>query len=167
MTVHVLILCTHNSARSVLGEGMLNHWAKQLDKDVRAFSAGSAPSGRVNPFALEALQAAGVDNAGCRSKSWDEFTSTDAPPLSIVITVCDSAAAEQCPVFFGGTGQPVKVHWGYPDPSDAEGGEPGKRRAFELTRQAIGYRMLQLLQLPLATMGRADLQQALAAISRS
>ena len=167
MTVHVLILCTHNSARSVLGEGMLNHWAKQLDKDVRAFSAGSAPSGRVNPFALEALQAAGVDTAGCRSKSWDEFTSTDAPPLSIVITVCDSAAAEQCPVFFGGTGQPVKVHWGYPDPSDAEGGEPGKRRAFELTRQAIGYRMLQLLQLPLATMGRAELQQALAAISRS
>ena len=167
MTVHVLILCTHNSARSVLGEGMLNHWAKHLGKDVRAFSAGSAPSGRVNPFALEALQAAGVDTAGCRSKSWDEFTSSDAPPLSIVITVCDSAAAEQCPVFFGGTGQPVKVHWGYPDPSDAEGGEPGKRRAFELTRQAIGYRMLQLLQLPLATMGRAELQQALAAISRS
>lgn len=167
MTVHVLILCTHNSARSVLGEGMLNHWAKQLGKDVRAFSAGSAPSGRVNPFALEALQAANVDTAGCRSKSWDEFTSTDAPPLSIVITVCDSAAAEQCPVFFGGTSQPVKVHWGYPDPSDAEGGEPGKRRAFELTRQAIGYRMLQLLQLPLATMGRAELQQALAAISRS
>jgi arsenate reductase len=167
MTVHVLILCTHNSARSVLGEGMLNHWAKHLGKDVRAFSAGSAPSGRVNPFALEALQAADVDTAGCRSKSWDEFTSTDAPPLSIVITVCDSAAAEQCPVFFGGTSQPVKVHWGYPDPSDAEGGEPGKRRAFELTRQAIGYRMLQLLQLPLATMGRAELQQALAAISRS
>ena len=167
MTVHVLILCTHNSARSVLAEGMLNHWAKHLGKDVRAFSAGSTPSGRVNPFALEALQAAGVDTAGCRSKSWDEFTSTDALPLSIVITVCDSAAAEQCPVFFGGTGQPVKVHWGYPDPSDAEGGEPGKRRAFELTRQAIGYRMLQLLQLPLATMGRAELQQALAAISRS
>ncbi|TXD99473.1 arsenate reductase ArsC [Mitsuaria sp. TWR114] len=167
MTVHVLILCTHNSARSVLGEGMLNHWAKQLGKDVRAFSAGSAPSGRVNPLALDVLQAAGIDTAGCRSKSWDEFTSTDAPPLSIVITVCDSAAAEQCPVFFGGTGQPVKVHWGYPDPSDAEGGEPGKRRAFELTRQAIGYRMLQLLQLPLATMGRTELQQALAAISRS
>ena len=167
MTVHVLILCTHNSARSVLGEGMLNHWAKHLGKDVRAFSAGSAPSGRVNPLALEALQAAGIDTAGCRSKSWDEFTSSDAPPLSIVITVCDSAAAEQCPVFFGGTSQPVKVHWGYPDPSDAEGGEPGKRRAFELTRQAIGYRMLQLLQLPLATMGRAELQQALAAISRS
>ena len=166
MTHHVLILCTHNSARSVLGEGMLNHWAKQLGKDVRAHSAGSAPSGRVNPFALEALQAAGVDTTGYRSKSWDEFSASDAPPLSIVITVCDSAAAEQCPVFFGGTGQPVKVHWGYPDPSGAEGGEEGKRRAFELTRQAIGYRMLQLLQLPLATMSRTELQQALVAIGR-
>ena len=166
MTHHVLILCTHNSARSVLGEGMLNHWAKQLGKDVRAHSAGSAPSGRVNPFALEALQAAGVDTTGYRSKSWDEFSASDAPPLSIVITVCDSAAAEQCPVFFGGAGQPVKVHWGYPDPSGAEGGEEGKRRAFELTRQAIGYRMLQLLQLPLATMSRAELQQALVAIGR-
>jgi len=166
MTHHVLILCTHNSARSVLGEGMLNHWAKQLGKDVRAHSAGSAPSGRVNPLALEALQAAGVDTTGYRSKSWDEFSASDAPPLSIVITVCDSAAAEQCPVFFGGAGQPVKVHWGYPDPSGAEGGEEGKRRAFELTRQAIGYRMLQLLQLPLATMSRTELQQALVAIGR-
>jgi len=166
MTHHVLILCTHNSARSVLGEGMLNHWAKQLGKDVRAHSAGSAPSGRVNPLALEALQAAGVDTTGYRSKSWDEFSAPDAPPLSIVITVCDSAAAEQCPVFFGGAGQPVKVHWGYPDPSGAEGGEEGKRRAFELTRQAIGYRMLQLLQLPLATMSRTELQQALVAIGR-
>ena len=85
-----------------------------------------------------------------------------------MITVCDSAAAEQCPVFFGRTGgQPVKVHWGYPDPSNAEGGQEGKRRAFELTRQAIGYRMLQLLQLPLATMGKAQLQQSLAEISKS
>jgi arsenate reductase (thioredoxin) len=164
---NVLILCTHNSARSVLAEGMLNHWARRLGKEVRGFSAGSAPSGRLNPFALEALQAAGVDTAGYRSKSWDEFSAPDAPPLSIVITVCDSAAAEQCPVFFGGTGQPVKVHWGYPDPSDAEGGDEGKRRAFELTRQAIGYRMLQLVQLPLSTMSQADLQQALGEIARS
>jgi arsenate reductase (thioredoxin) len=168
MTANVLVLCTHNSARSVLGEGMLNHWARKLGKDVRGFSAGSAPSGRVNPFALEALQNAGVDTAGCRSKNWDEFSMDGAPPLSIVITVCDSAAAEQCPVFFGGTGgQPVKVHWGYADPSNAEGGEEGKRRAFELTRQAIGYRMLQLAQLPLASMGKAELQQALADIAKS
>jgi arsenate reductase (thioredoxin) len=170
MTTHVLILCTHNSARSVLGEGMLNHWARKLGKDVQAHSAGSAPSGRINPFAVEALQNAGVDTSGCYSKSWDRFSQDGAPPLSIVITVCDSAAAEQCPVFFGANpegGQPVKVHWGYPDPSNAEGGDEGRRRAFELTRQAIGYRMLQLLQLPFEELGKAELQQALADIAKS
>ncbi|MBE7367942.1 arsenate reductase ArsC [Ramlibacter pallidus] len=167
MTTHVLILCTHNSARSVLAEGMLNHLAARLGRDVRAHSAGSAPGGRINPFALEALRNAGVAADGFRSKSWDEFTTSDAPPLSIVITVCDSAAAETCPVFFGGNGQPVKVHWGYPDPSNAEGGEEGRRRAFELTRQALGYRMLQLLALPLSTMERPQLQQALEAIAGS
>ena len=118
MTTNVLILCTHNSARSVLSEGMLNHLAQKLGKDVKAFSAGSAPSGRLNPFALEALNNAGMDTGGYRSKSWDEFTTATAPPLSIVITVCDSAAAESCPVFFGGNGQPVKVHWGYPPASE-------------------------------------------------
>lgn len=167
MRTHVLILCTHNSARSVLAEGMLNHLAKKLGKDVRAHSAGSAPSGRLNPFALEALTNAGVDVTGYRSKSWDEFTSAGAPPLAIVITVCDSAAAEQCPVFFGGLGQPVKVHWGYPDPSNAEGGEEGKRRAFELTRQAIAYRMLQLLALPLETLSQAELRVQLEQIAKS
>lgn len=167
MTIHVLILCTHNSARSVLAEGMLNHLARKQGRDVRAFSAGSAPSGRLNPFALEVLDQAGVDTSGYRSKSWDEFSSTGSPALDIVITVCDSAAAETCPVFFGGQGQPVKVHWGYPDPSLAEGGDEGKRRAFELTRQAIGYRMLQLLALPLDTLSGPALQQALADIGRS
>jgi len=168
MTTHVLILCTHNSARSVLSEGMLNHLARKLGKDVKAHSAGSAPSGRLNPFALEALQGAGVDTIGYRSKSWDEFTAQGAPPLSIVITVCDSAAAEQCPVFFGGPGkQPVKVHWGYPDPSNAEGGDAGQRRAFELTRQAIGYRMLQLLALPLESMDGPTLKAALTEIGKS
>ncbi|HRH85588.1 MAG TPA: arsenate reductase ArsC [Rubrivivax sp.] len=168
MTTHVLILCTHNSARSVLSEGMLNHLAARLGRDVRAHSAGSAPSGRINPFAIEALENAGITTAGYRSKSWDEFSRDGAPPLSIVITVCDSAAAEQCPVFFGGSGgQPVKVHWGYPDPSNAEGGDAGKRRAFELTRQAIGYRMLQLLALPLETMDRSALHAALIEIGRS
>ena len=165
MTHHVLILCTHNSARSVLAEGMLNHWATRLGRDVRAHSAGSAPSGRVNPLALEALQAAGVDTAGVHSKSWDAFTAADAPPLSIVITVCDRAAAETCPVFIGRAGEaPLRVHWGYPDPSTAEGGEAGRRQAFELTRQAIGYRMLQLLALPLDAMDRPALQAALEAI---
>ena len=168
MTIHVLILCTHNSARSVLSEGMLNHWAAKLGKDVRAYSAGSAPSGRINRFALQALNNGGIDTSACRSKSWDEFSSDGAPPLSIVITVCDSAAAETCPVFFGATGgAPVKVHWGYPDPSNAEGGDEGKRRAFELTRQAIGYRMLQLLALPLEMMDRAALHAALVEIGHS
>ncbi len=167
MTAHVLILCTHNSARSVLSEGMLNHLATKLGKDVKAHSAGSAPSGRLNPFALEALNKAGIDTSAYRSKSWDEFTTPEAPPLSIVITVCDSAAAETCPVFFGGNGQPVKVHWGYPDPSNAEGGDEGKRRAFELTRQAIGYKMLQLLALPLDTMEKDSLRTTLEEIARA
>jgi arsenate reductase len=168
MTSHVLILCTHNSARSVLAEAMLNHWAARLGKPVRAHSAGSAPSGRINPFALEVLRDAGVDTTGCRSKSWDEFARAGAPPLAIVITVCDSAAAESCPVFVGGAGgTPAKVHWGYPDPSNAEGGDARKRRAFELTRQAIGYRMLQLLALPIGAMDRHALQAALTEIGRS
>jgi arsenate reductase len=165
---HVLILCTHNSARSLLAEGMLNQLAAKQGLDVKAHSAGSSPSGRLNPFALEVLQNAGIDTGAYRSKSWDEFSGSDAPPLSIVITVCDSAAAEACPVFLGREGQaPVKVHWGYPDPSNADGGDEGKRRAFELTRQAIGYRMLQLLALPLQTMDRAALLRALTEIGAS
>ena len=162
MTTHVLILCTHNSARSVLSEAMLNHWASQLGRDVRAHSAGSSPSGRINPHALQVLEAAGIDTAGTRSKSWDEFAAPGAPEMRIVITVCDSAAAETCPYW---PGSPVKIHWGYPDPSNAP--EDQKAQAFELTRQAIGYRMLQLLQLPLETMDNAALQTALDAIWRS
>ncbi|GAB1436077.1 arsenate reductase ArsC [Sphaerotilus sulfidivorans] len=162
MTTHVLILCTHNSARSVLSEAMLNHWARQLGRDVRAHSAGSRPSGRINPHALQVLEAAGIDTAGTRSKSWDEFAAPGAPEMGIVITVCDSAAAETCPYW---PGSPVKIHWGYPDPSNAP--EDQKAQAFELTRQAIGYRMLQLLQLPLETMDNAALQTALDAIWRS
>ncbi len=167
MTTHILILCTHNSARSVLAEGMLNHLAQRLGKDVKAHSAGSAPSGRLNPFALEALNRVGADTTHYRSKHQDEFTRPDSPPLSIVITVCDAAAAEACPVFFGGASAPVKVHWGYPDPSNAEGGDEGKRRAFELTRQAIAYRMLQLLTLPLERMSKPELQTALEQIAGS
>jgi len=158
MATNVLILCTHNSARSVLSEGMLNYWAKRLNKDVHAYSAGSAPSGRVNPFAIEVLNQAGIDTSTCRSKSWDEFTGPEAPQMRIVITVCDNAAAETCPYW---PGSPVKVHWGYPDPSNAPGGDENRRQAFELTRQAIGYRMLQLLQLPLEQLSNAELQGAL------
>lgn len=162
MTVNVLILCTHNSARSVLAEAMLNHWAARLGQPVRAFSAGSAPSGRVNPHALAVLAAAGIDTAGVRSKSWDEFAHEDSPQVHVVITVCDSAAAEQCPYW---PGSPVKVHWGYPDPSSAP--EAQREQAFELTRQALGYRLLQLLALPLSSMPAQELQRSLVAISKA
>jgi arsenate reductase len=161
MTTNVLVLCTHNSARSVLAEGMLNHWAKQLGKDVRAYSAGSAPNGRINPMALDALRQAGVDTSGLRSKSWDEFAGPGALTMRIVITVCDSAAAETCPYW---PGSPVQVHWGYPDPSDA----PAAQRvdAFERTRQSISNRMTRLLELPLAELGDAELERALTAIAQ-
>jgi arsenate reductase (thioredoxin) len=161
MTTNVLILCTHNSARSVLSEGMLNFWAHRLGKDVCAYSAGSEPSGRLNPFAIDVLIKAGIDTSNYRSKSWDEFIGPDAPQMRIVITVCDSAAAETCPCW---PGSPVKVHWGYPDPSNAPGDDESRRQAFELTRQAIGYRMLQLLQLPLEQLNDAGLQNALTEI---
>ncbi len=164
MTTNVLILCTHNSARSVLAEGMLNHWAQKLGKDVRAYSAGSAPSGRINPFALDALSNASIDTEGYRSKNWDEFATDGAPHMRVVITVCDSAAAEPCPFW---PGSPVQVHWGYADPSDAPGGDEGKRLAFELTRQAIGYRALQLLELPLERLSDAELRHALTDILKS
>ena len=161
MTTNVLILCTHNSARSVLAQGMLNHWAQRLGKDVRAYSAGSAPSGRINPYALEALKAAGVDTAGYRSKSWDEFAVAGAPEMRVVITVCDSAAAETCPHW---PGSPVQVHWGYPDPSNAPEGE--KADAFEKTRQSISDRMMQLVQLPFGRLSNAELERSLRAIAR-
>ncbi len=164
MTSHVLILCTHNSARSVLAEAMLNHHAARLGVDVRGHSAGSAPSGRVNPLALAVLAEAGVATTGVRSKSWDEFAGPDAPRMRVVITVCDSAAGETCPLW---PGHPVKVHWGYPDPSNAAGDEVARRAAFDVTRQAIGYRMLQLLALPLETMDDDALRGALLAIGHS
>ena len=162
MTTNVLILCTHNSARSVLAEGMLNHWAKKLGKDVQAFSAGSAPSGRINPFALDSLTRAGVSVAGYRSKSWDEFSGAKAPVMRVVITVCDSAAAETCPYW---PGSPVQVHWGYADPSSVEG-EDAKRLAFDRTREAIEGRMLALLQLPFDDLDDAALQRSLIELSK-
>ena len=158
MTLNVLILCTHNSARSVLAEGMLNHWAQKLGKDVKAFSAGSAPSGRINPFAIEVLQAAGVNTEGFRSKSWDEFST---PVMHVVITVCDSAAQETCPYW---PGSPVKIHWGYPDPSNVGTNADEKREAFESTRQAIGERMRKLAQVPFDTLDDAQLREALEAL---
>ena len=158
MTTHILILCTHNSARSVLAEAMLNHLAAAQGMDVRAHSAGSAPSGRIHPQALEVLAAAGVATQGLRSKSWDEFSAADAPPMDIVITVCDSAAEEACPLW---PGNPVRLHWGYADPSSAPGGAAGQRAAFEHTRQTLVERLQRLLALPLASRGAAALHAEL------
>jgi arsenate reductase len=166
--VEILFLCTHNSARSILAEAMLEHWARRLGRPVRAHSAGSAPGSAVQPLALEVLAAAGVDTAGLHSKSWDAFAAAGAPPLDIVVTVCDDAAAEACPLFVGREGErPVKLHWGYPDPSRAEGDAAQRRRAFELTRQALGYRVLQLLALPLQDLSAADRLAALRGIAES
>ena len=153
MTTHVLILCTHNSARSVLAEAMFNHWAKTLGVDAEAYSAGASPSGRIHPQALAVLGAAGVNVSGLFSKSMDQFAKADAPEMRVVITVCDSAAAQACPVW---PGAPVRAHWSYPDPSEAPESEQLQR--FELTRQAIAYRMLQLVQLPFEVLDNAALQ---------
>jgi arsenate reductase (thioredoxin) len=153
MTTNILVLCTHNSARSVLGEAMINHWARQLGKDVQGFSAGSTPKGKINPLALQVLQTANIDASYARSKNWDEFA--HSPPMRIVITVCDSAAAEVCPIW---PSAPVTVHWGYPDPSNALGDEAKKLEAFELTRQAIGYRVMQLVQLPFDQLNNQQLK---------
>lgn len=161
MTTNILILCTHNSARSVLSEGMLNHWARELGTDVRAFSAGSAPSGRINPMAIEVLQSAGIDTSGYRSKSWNEFTGDAAPTMRVVITVCDSAAQETCPYW---PGSPVQVHWGYPDPSNLGTNEAEKRAAFEATRQAIDERMHRLAKVPFDTLNDTQLRAALDSI---
>lgn len=158
MTTNFLILCTHNSARSILAEAMLNHLAAEHQKNVRAYSAGSSPSGKINPFAIDVLEDAGVSTVDFKSKNWDEFSRDGGPVMRAVITVCDNAAAETCPYW---PGSPVQVHWGYPDPSNAIGGDNAKRAAFELTRQAISYRMLQLLSLPLDQMSDDQLRVSL------
>ena len=123
MTIaNVLFLCTGNSARSILGEAILNH---EGGNRFRAFSAGSHPKGQVHPAALALLEELGLPAEGYRSKSWDEFAADGAPPIHFVITVCDNAAGEVCPIW---PGKPVKMHWGIPDPAEIEG--PGQRQAF-------------------------------------
>ncbi len=162
MTTHVLVLCTHNSARSVLAEAMFNHWAQKLGIDAKAFSAGAAPSGRVHPQAIATLIAAGVDVSKLSSKNMDVFAQAEAPEMRIVITVCDSAAAQPCPVW---PGAPLRAHWSYPDPSAAP--ELEQPQHFELTRQAIAYRMLQLVQLPFDALDNQALQPLVQRIGES
>ncbi|WP_370681390.1 arsenate reductase ArsC [Comamonas sp. GB3 AK4-5] len=162
MSTHILVLCTHNAARSVLAEAMFNHWAKKLGVDAKAFSAGAAPSGRIHPQALLALDAAGVERAGLASKHMDLFAQAGAPEMRVVLTVCDSAAAQPCPIW---PGAPVRGHWSYPDPSAAPAHEQAQR--FALTRQALGYRMLQLVQLPFAKLDNQALQALVQRIGES
>jgi len=134
-TFNVLFLCTGNSARSILAEGLLNHLGKGR---FRAYSAGSRPNGRVNPFALERLAKEGITVTDARSKSWDEFALPDAPVLDFVITVCDNAAGEVCPIWLG---QPITAHWGVFDPSDA----PEDEKAIAFAKAfAILHRRISL-----------------------
>lgn len=135
---NVLFLCTHNSARSVMAEALLNTLGNPRFK---AFSAGSYPSGKPNALALEQIRALGYPIAKIRSKSWNEFAQANAPHMDIIITVCDNAAGEICPVW---PGHPASAHWGFPDPSEAEGGDDAKRVAFAKVFTAIRQR-IQLL----------------------
>lgn len=140
--LNVLFLCTHNSARSILAECLLNHLGAGR---FRAFSAGSQASGRVNPFALQALAEAGVDTTGVRSKSWDSFAEPGAPQMDLIITVCDSAAGELCPVW---PGHPATAHWGYADPSAATGPDAARLMAFRDTMALIRRRLEILVAFP-------------------
>ena len=155
----VLFLCTGNSARSILAEALLG---KLGAPRFRAFSAGSKPVGRVNPFAERELRTMGVDPAGFRSKSWDEFAAPGAPALDIVITVCDNAAGEVCPVW---PGQPVTAHWGFPDPAAVEGDEAAKERAFAQVAHQLRTRIQLLMSLPVDGIDRRALQDRLRAIA--
>jgi protein-tyrosine-phosphatase len=151
--LNVLFLCTHNSARSVLAECLLNHLGGTR---FRAFSAGSQPSGRVNPFALQALAEQGVDTSGVRSKAWDEFAAPDAPAMDLIITVCDSAAGETCPVW---PGHPATAHWGYADPSATPGSDAAKLTAFRDTLALIRRRLEILVAMPDERLHALALQQ--------
>ncbi len=142
--LHVLFLCTHNSARSILAEATLNHIGGNRFK---GFSAGSSPrdNQQPNPIGLQTLRDAGISTVGLRSKSWDEFAAPDAPHMDLIITVCDNAAGEVCPFW---PGQPATAHWGYADPSAGEGTDAEKAVAFKNTLHAIRRRLDLLVNLP-------------------
>ena len=158
---NVLFLCTGNSARSILAESLLNNMGKGR---FRAFSAGSMPAGRVNPFALELLEKNHFPTGELRSKSWDEFAESDAPRLDFVITVCDNAAGEVCPVW---PGQPITAHWGIPDPAAVEGSDEAKRHVFVEAMNQLQRRISMFVSLPLATLDRIKLQQAVQLIGKT
>ena len=160
-TKNVLILCTGNSARSILAEAIFN---RDGNSHFKAFSAGSHPTGKVNPFALELLQREGFDTGDLRSKSWDEFATPGAPQLDFVFTVCDNAAGEMCPVW---PGQPISAHWGIEDPAAAEGSEDDKRKAFFHAFNFLQRRISLFLALPLDKLDRVALKQKLDDIGHS
>lgn len=157
---NVLFLCTGNSSRSILAEAILNHRGKP---NFRAFSAGSHPAGRIHPFAIRQLEAAGLSMAGMRSKSWDEFAKPGAPQMNFVFTVCDNAAQEVCPVW---PGQPMTAHWGIPDPGAAAGGDADLERAFRDTFVTLDRRIGLFLSLPLSSLNSLAIKAQIDRIGR-
>jgi protein-tyrosine-phosphatase len=158
--LHVLFLCTHNSARSVLAEVLLNQMGRGR---FRAYSAGSHPSGRINPFALELLERNRLPTAELRSKSWDEFARPGAPSLDFVFTVCDQAAGEACPIW---PGQPMTAHWGIEDPAAVQGTDEEKRKAFFRAYNQLQNRLSIFVSLPLDKLDRLALKHKLDEIGR-
>ncbi len=161
--LHVLFLCTHNSARSILAEAILNHISQGRFK---AYSAGSSPreNQQPNPLGLQVLEQAGIPTEGLRSKSWDEFGRPDAPHMDLVITVCDDAAGATCPYW---PGQPATAHWAYADPSAGEGSEAHKHEAFRQTLLALHRRLSLLVSLPPEKLEQALLQGSARELTKS
>lgn len=157
---NVLFLCTGNSARSILAEAILNHAGKGR---FRAFSAGSHPVGKVNPWAIELLTRQGLEVADLRSKNWNEFAAVGAPKLDFVFTVCDNAAGEVCPVW---PGQPMTAHWGVEDPAAVQGGDDEKRRAFSKVFAEMNRRISLFTNLPLAKLDALSIKRELDQIGR-
>lgn len=160
--LNVLFLCTHNSARSILAEAILNHIGQGRFK---GFSAGSSPreNQQPNPLGLQVLQGAGISTAGLRSKNWDEFALPDAQRLDLIITVCDNAAGEACPFW---PGHPATAHWGYADPSLAEGTDLQKLEAFTQTLYALKHRLILMCSLPAEKLEKALLQSTARALAQ-
>ena len=157
---NVLILCTGNSARSILGEALINHWGR--GKFI-GYSAGSSPKGQVHPIALELLRQLKLPTEGLRSKSWDEFAKPGAPALDFVFTVCDNAAGESCPYW---PGQPMTAHWGVEDPAAVDGSDTEKWLAFRTAFRELENRIKVFTALPIRTLDRAKLQARLDEIGR-
>jgi protein-tyrosine-phosphatase len=165
-TLNVLFLCTHNSARSILSEALLNHMSHGAHGvHFKAYSAGSNPrkNQQPNPLGIQVLQAAGIDTSYLRSKSWDEFAKPEAPHMDLVITVCDNAAGEVCPYW---PGQPATAHWGYADPSAVEGTDEDRLIAFRNTLHMIQKRLQLLVSLPADKLQKTMLQHTAKELSK-